>query len=169
METRSVGALFRALNAAEVRYLVVGGLAVVAHGFLRATQDIDIVVQLQDDNIRRALIALSELKYKPRAPVPILDFADPNKRQAWIIEKHMTVFSLRSVDHPLTEVDIFVREPFEFDEAFSARVEMDVVPGVPAFIVSYAQLLELKREAARPQDLEDIRRLEHVREEREDG
>jgi hypothetical protein len=160
--------VFEALNAANVRYLVVGGLAVVAHGFLRATMDVDIVVQLEPANLQRALAVLDELRYRPRAPVPILDFADPAKRQMWIDEKNMTVFSLRSVDHPLTEIDLFVREPFDFDAAFSHRLTMDVVPGVPAFIVPLRELVQLKRAAARPKDLEDLRRLEHVARERED-
>lgn len=41
MEVRSIEAIVKALNDAEVRYLIVGGLAVSAHGFMRATRDVD--------------------------------------------------------------------------------------------------------------------------------
>jgi len=41
VEKRSVEAIIGALNAARVRYLVAGGLAVVAHGYVRFTADID--------------------------------------------------------------------------------------------------------------------------------
>ena len=44
MEVRSVEAILRALNAAEVEYLIVGGLAVNAHGFVRLTRDVDLVL-----------------------------------------------------------------------------------------------------------------------------
>ena len=70
MDSKGVEAVFSALNRVGARYLVVGGLAVVAHGFLRATLDVDIVLSLDPENVRRALMALSELKYRPRAPVP---------------------------------------------------------------------------------------------------
>ena len=46
----------------EVRYLVAGGLAVNVHGYLRFTKDVDLVVQLESDNIRRALAALGTLR-----------------------------------------------------------------------------------------------------------
>jgi predicted nucleotidyltransferase len=42
MKIDDVGTILRALNDANVRYLIVGGLAVVAHGYVRFTQDIDL-------------------------------------------------------------------------------------------------------------------------------
>ena len=44
MEVRSVEPIMRALNTAEVQYLIVGGLAVNAHGYVRLTRDVDIVL-----------------------------------------------------------------------------------------------------------------------------
>ena len=58
-----------ALDAAQVRYLVVGGVAVVLHGHLRVTAELDLVVQLDEGNVRRALAALAGLDFRPRAPV----------------------------------------------------------------------------------------------------
>ncbi len=49
MELRSVEAVVAALNAAEVRYLIVGGLAVNAHGYQRTTVDLDMVIQLHTE------------------------------------------------------------------------------------------------------------------------
>jgi hypothetical protein len=46
------------LERAGVRYLVVGGVAVVLHGYLRTTLDLDLVIQLEPDNLDRALTAL---------------------------------------------------------------------------------------------------------------
>ena len=58
-----------ALNTEGIRYLVVGGVAVVLHGHLRTTADLDLVIQLEPDNVRRAMRALTALGYAPRAPV----------------------------------------------------------------------------------------------------
>jgi hypothetical protein len=65
----SFEAIVRALNEAGVRYLVAGGLAVNAQGYLRFTKDADVVIQLVPDNIKRAFAALAALGYKPLAPV----------------------------------------------------------------------------------------------------
>ena len=69
MTRHGVESLFEALNAAGVRYLVVGGLAVVAHGYVRFTADVDLVLDLEAENARRALDVMRNLGYRPRAPV----------------------------------------------------------------------------------------------------
>jgi len=58
MEVRSVETIFSALNAADVKYLVVGGLAVNAYGYERLTRDVDLVIGLEPENIIRGLRAL---------------------------------------------------------------------------------------------------------------
>ena len=68
MKLASFEAIVRALEDASVRYLIVGGLAVNAHGFLRFTKDVDFVVQLAPDNIERAFVALRGLGYRPMVP-----------------------------------------------------------------------------------------------------
>ena len=53
--------LCAALNAHEVRYLVVGGMAIIQQGFLRATEDIDLLIESSVQNIERVRSALSIL------------------------------------------------------------------------------------------------------------
>ena len=65
-----------ALNQAHVRYLVVGGVAVVLHGYLRTTADLDLIIQLDRDNVLRAIRTLQDHHYCPRAPVAVEDFAN---------------------------------------------------------------------------------------------
>ena len=76
MEVRSVEAMVRALNTAEVEYLIVGGLAVNAHGYERLTQDVDLVIRLAPRNIVRGLRALGEIGYRMPIPVTLEQFAD---------------------------------------------------------------------------------------------
>ncbi|HVR96719.1 MAG TPA: hypothetical protein VMW27_08905 [Thermoanaerobaculia bacterium] len=52
------------LERARVRYLVVGGVAVVLHGYLRTTLDLDLVLQLEQANVERALEALAGLDFE---------------------------------------------------------------------------------------------------------
>ncbi|HEY6104570.1 MAG TPA: hypothetical protein VIV59_01215, partial [Anaeromyxobacteraceae bacterium] len=76
------------------------GVAVVLHGHLRTTADLDLVVSLVPANVRRALAALGGLGFRPRAPVRADDFADPAARAGWAEEEGMTVFSLWSAQVP---------------------------------------------------------------------
>lgn len=163
MEQRSIEAIVQALNAAEVRYLIAGGLAVVAHGYVRFTADLDLIVDLEEENTKRALRALAGLGYQPRAPVVLDEFADPQKRRQWVRDKGLTVFSLFSRAHPVTELDLFVEMPLDFNTAYVAATRMEIGPGLPATFVSYEHLVELKRQAGRPQDLDDIAKLQAVR------
>jgi hypothetical protein len=164
----SVEAIVAALNSAQVRYLIAGGLAVVAHGFVRFTADVDVILDLDAGNLGRAIEALEKLGYRPRAPVPLRDFKVPEKREEWVRDKALTVFSLYSPEHQATEVDLFVEAPLDFDEAFRAATRLDVAPGIEAVFVGYDDLVRLKRRAGRPSDLADIEQLKAIRSERQD-
>ena len=166
--TGSYEVVFAALQRSGVRYLVVGGVAVVLHGHPRFTADLDLVLALDAANVRAALAALAELGYRPRAPVPAEDFADPGKRADWIRNKSMIVFSLASPAHPMTEVDLFVEEPFSFEEAYRRAVWADLGE-VRVAVASIADLVDMKRRAGRPQDLEDVSHLEAIARDLEPG
>jgi hypothetical protein len=160
--------VFAALQHAGVRYLVVGGVAVVLHGHPRFTADIDLVVALTPGNALAAVRALAGLGYRPRAPVDGALFADAAARRRWIDEEGLTVFTLWSPDHPATEIDLFVQEPFPFDVAWARATVADLgVAKVP--VASIEDLIALKRAAGRPKDLEDVRVLEALARERADG
>jgi predicted nucleotidyltransferase len=161
MAAHPIEQVLAALNSAGVRYLVVGGVAVVLHGHLRTTADLDLVVALADDNVRRAIPALGLLGFRPRVPVPAEDFLDPEKRATWITEKGLTVFSLWSGQLPGIEVDLFVKEPFDFDQAYARgiRVSLD---STTATVASLDDLIALKRAAGRPLDLADVEALEAI-------
>lgn len=161
MTAHPIEQVLASLNAAGVRYLVVGGVAVVLHGHLRTTADLDLVVSLEPSNARRAIDAVAALGYRARAPVPAERFADAAERAAWISEKELTVFSLWSDRLPGLELDLFVREPFDFEQAWARRVTVSL-DTTTATVVGLQDLLALKREARRPQDLADVEALEAI-------
>lgn len=151
------------LEQAGVRYLVVGGVAVVLHGYLRTTLDLDLVLQLQRDNLDLALEALAGLGFQPQAPVPLSAFADPRIRESWLREKNMTVFSLWHPDHPGFALDLFIQEPFDFDAAYSRAVRVSLQE-IQVTVVSRDDLVAMKRAAGRARDLEDIAALDELAE-----
>ena len=167
MERRSVEAIARVLNQAHSRYLVAGGLAVAAHGLVRFTAAVDLVLDPEPAALLRAVEALASLGYRPRAPVEFAEFADPSKRASWARDKGLTGFSTFSPQHPATEVDLFIEPPFDFERADARASQLDVGPGVAATFVALDDLMEMKRRAGRPQDLQDIAGLESLADSRE--
>ena len=162
MKAESLQAIIAALNDADVRYLIVGGLAVVAHGYVRYTVDVDLVVALDRDNIQRALSALQGLGYKPRVPVAMLDFADERIREGWIREKGMIVFQLISDQHIDTNVDLFVTMPFDFDAQWERASWQPVLGDMKAPVLAMNELLAMKRQAGRSKDRLDIEALQKM-------
>lgn len=158
MKLNDIEAILRALNDADVLYLIVGGLAVVAHGYVRATVDIDIVLNLEEANARRAMRALTAIGYRPLVPVDALEFADSEIRKRWQTEKHMIVFQLRNPDRNSTRLDLFVEEPFPFSEEL-AQAKWESVAGIKAPVLRLERLLQMKRDSGRPQDLADVEQL----------
>ena len=159
MKLASFKEIVRALDVAKVRYLVVGGLAVIAHGYGRTTYDVDLVIQLEPDNIRKAFAALQNIDYHPSVPITAAQFSDPALRESWQLEKGMLVLKFWSDQHKETRLDVFVSEPFPFEEELRHVVPRQVVPGLLAPVVGLDTLLEMKRVANRPKDLADIDEL----------
>ena len=159
MEVRSVEAIVKALNGAQVQYLIVGGLAVNAHGYERFTKDVDLVIGLERENIIRGLRSLMAIGYQMRIPVTPEQFADPALREEWRRDKNMVVLQLWSDAHRRTPIDVFVYEPFDFQQELARRSQQPIAGNEMASIVSYQTLLELKRSAGRSQDLMDIEKL----------
>ncbi|MGH9318035.1 MAG: nucleotidyl transferase AbiEii/AbiGii toxin family protein [Thermoanaerobaculia bacterium] len=161
MPANAIVSILGTLAEARVRYVVVGGVAVVLHGHLRFTADLDLVLALDATNVLAALSALKTLGFQPRAPVQADQFADPAVRASWIREKGLVVFSLWSPSYPGTDVDIFAEEPIPFAE-LSARAKTADLPDLSVPIASIPHLIAMKRTAGRPMDLADIAALERI-------
>ena len=153
--------LFRTLNEDGGRYVLVGGLAVVLHGHLRATGDVDLVVDLAPEQVHRTLNALDRVGFRPYVPVSASEFADPARRAEWIQDKAMLVFSMRP-SQGVPMVDLFLEPPMPFDRLWDRSVVM-TMRGVPVRVVGLEDLIELKRRAGRPEDLADAEALGAIR------
>jgi predicted nucleotidyltransferase len=165
MRLRDVETILRALDEAEVRFLIVGDLAVVAHGYVRYTADVDLVLDLNRENVVNAISALQRIGYKPLIPVDPLQFADPQTRDRWREEKGMLVFQLLDPNRPDTRIDLFVTEPFDFAKEYASAYQEEVA-GVAAPVVRLETLIAMKEQVGRSQDLADISELRKVAENR---
>ncbi|HEB94181.1 MAG TPA: hypothetical protein ENI94_12110 [Gammaproteobacteria bacterium] len=169
MKLQTLEAIFRALNEAGVRYLVVGGLAVNVHGYQRLTNDLDLVIQLGRDNILAAFQALSSLGYQASVPVTPEQFASAENRQKWQVEKNMQVLCLVSNQHPETPLDIFITEPFDFDREYEAALRGGIAKGLEVRFVTIPTLIAMKEFADRERDRDDIQHLRWILEEQKEN
>lgn len=153
--------VYVALTEAGVRFVVVGGTAVVVQGHARMTVDLDLVVDLAVGPATAAVTALSGLGLLPRLPVDVREFADEATRRSWVEQRNLQVFSLYDPDNPWREVDLFATEPIPLAELWAQATVLDVA-GVSVRVASRRHLIAMKRQAGRPQDLADIAALEEL-------
>lgn len=153
--------VFRELNKSKVRYLVVGGGAVVLHGVVRMTADLDLFVDFEEKNLLKFGEILTQLGYRPKLPVKTSDFADAYKREKWRKEKNMLVFPFFHLKRYQDHIDVFVYEPVDFEKAYKEKEFMEAgrmkIP-----VVSIKYLKRMKDIAGRPQDIADIEALKEV-------
>lgn len=144
-----------------VRFVVVGGIAVVIHGYARLTADIDLVIDLEKDNVLRCVVALTARGLRPLLPVAAADFADEKIRNDWTENRNLQVFTMRDPHNPMLTVDLFARPPIPFGDLWTDAETLSL-GGRPIRIASLAHLIAMKRTAGRPQDLIDVERLEAI-------
>lgn len=154
--------LFRALDRDEVRYLLIGGLAINIHGVERATMDVDLMLALDEQNLARFLKTAESLALTPVLPVQLADLANKEKRQEWIETKHMLAFALRPPEAYAPTIDILVKPVVPFEDAYLRRIEKDV-GGFKVVLASLDDLIAMKTGTGRQSDASDIEALRRLR------
>ena len=165
MKYDTIKKILKALNDAKVRYAVAGGVAVVSYGYARFTKDLDLIIDLERENLLKGLNALASVGYKTKIPVTFEAFANEENRKRWKEEKGMLVLPLYSDQDWETTVDVFSSPVINFDSP-NVTERMEAAPGLFAPILGLHELIRLKKEAGRPQDLIDIQKLEFFLHER---
>ncbi len=136
--------LLSAFHAHGVKYLVVGGYAVIFHAQPRSTKDIDLLIQTDSENARAIYAALADFGL-PMGEIRAEDFAEKGS-------------FFRFGYEPQT-VDILPEVPgVSFEEAWQRRISGTVDPatGLTAFFMSAEDLIASKLASGRPQDLADV-------------
>jgi len=146
------------LSKQNARYLVVGAVAMNAHGYFRSTYDLDIMPDLSEKNLDKFLNVLKQKKYKPRVPVNPEELKDSKKREEWYNEKNMGVFSFWR-DNDTSEIDLLIYHPIDFEKAYE-RKSIVHLQGINIPVASVKDLIEMKKISGRDKDLLDIKTLE---------
>lgn len=150
--------LLPALSKAEVELIIVGGVAAIVHGSARLTQDLDVVYRRTPENIGRLAVAL-------RPFAPYLRDAPPGLPFRWDAEtiRRGLNFTLTTSAGPLDVLgEIAGGGTYETLISHSRKLS---VFGVECYCLGLDRLIQAKRDAGRPKDLEVIAELEALREE----
>lgn len=138
------GRILQDLNEAGVRYVLIGGIALIRHGVVRATRDVDAVFDPAPENLARieALIAEWKATRPDGSPLPAAPI-DPSR------SLHLLI--------PFGELDLISEQVagIRFSD-LSARADTKQVDGVAAPICSLADLVTMKRAVGRERDLADL-------------
>ena len=156
-----IAELLQSLCDAQVDYVLVGGLAVQLHGFLRSTFDIDLVLAMNDENLVRFIDVAKQYGLFPAIPVSIDSLRNADQIEAWYREKGMLAFSLREPQIGGSVLDVLVRPDVPFDQLCLNAVAGELY-GRRVPIASIDDLITMKRIANRPKDRLDVVALEKI-------
>jgi len=133
--------------AREVKFLVVGGYALAAHGHPRATKDLDVWILIDPANAARLVQALEDFGMES-VGLKANDFLEPD--------------IVVQLGYPPVRIDLITSATgVEFEHCWVNRMDVPVGP-VTAGFISREDLITNKRSAARPQDLVDVEILEDL-------
>jgi hypothetical protein len=157
-----IAELLQSLSGESVQYVLVGGLAVQLHGFMRSTFDIDLVLAMNDGNLTRFIAVAKRYGLVPSIPVPIDTLRDANQIEQWHRGKGMLAFALREPQVGGSVVDILVRPNVPFEQLMANAVAGELF-AQKIWIASIDDLITMKRIANRAKDQLDIAALEKIK------
>ena len=131
--------------ARKVKFLIVGGYALAAHGHPRATKDLDVWVMIEPDNAERLVFALEDFGMDSIG-LDASDFAEPD--------------IVVQLGYPPMRIDLLTSASgVDFETCWTRRMNV-AVGSVEAGFISYEDLIANKRASGRPQDVVDVGVLE---------
>lgn len=135
--------VFKFFQQHEVKYVVIGGIAAVLHGIPRATFDLDILIEANEENVRRLLEALENAGFGTATMTNTKD----------VLANEITVFDDR------IRIDVQTHTPgITFGDAWNRRKTV-IYNGQKFFILSKEDLIKSKQASGRDIDKEDVRLL----------
>lgn len=144
--------LLGVLREHEVDFVVVGGLAAIAHGSRRMTLDLDVIPRPDAANFERLATAIDALGVPPGV-VGDGRFASIDPRDSVDLARSHSI-SLRTVAGQLDILNAASSAP-PYDELQARGVALEIA-GIPVCVVGLDDLIAMKQASGRPKDLQDV-------------
>jgi hypothetical protein len=152
--------ILREFQKQRVKYILVGGIAVNLHGYMRTTADLDILVEMKDSNLEKVAKILKKRGYHVKQPVDPIGIADKRIREDWVKNKHMKAFNFYKEDE-FKEVDIIIKSPISYDIA-KKNIQRIKVGDMILPIIAINDLINMKKKTGRDIDKLDIKMLAKI-------
>ena len=151
--------LCQELNKNKVAYAIVGGYALAFHGAVRGTLDIDFIVKWNKKNLIKAIDVLTSLGLQSRLPLKVEEVFD--FRDEYIKNKNLIAWNFYNPNNLLEQVDIIITQ--DLDDYKLKKIKSS---GVEIHLLSLDSLIKMKEEAGRKQDIEDVKSLKRIKNEK---
>jgi len=148
--------LHQLLKREKIPYALVGGFAVSLHGVVRGTVDVDIVLPHKEDVFVRFEAVLKKAHYASRLPVnaqEVFQF-----RQEYIERRNLVAWTFIHQQDPSKYIDVVLTHNLDKMKVEYVQFQKEKIP-----LVALEDLIAMKKQSGRMQDLEDIKALEYVR------
>jgi predicted nucleotidyltransferase len=150
--------LIRLLSENEVEFIIVGGAAATAHGSARLTLDLELVYSRSAENIKNVVNALRHIE-------PYLRGAPPGLPFEWSVETVQKGLNF-TLTTSMGALDLLgeIVGGGGYEQLLPDTIKIEI-GGVECLCLSLERLIEVKRAAGRPKDLETIAELERIQQE----
>lgn len=160
MAELDIQGILEALDVEGVDYLLIGGVAVGFHGYVRATKDVDIVPSPDPANLARLASVLRKLEAEVEGAEEFgeMELPDPLDPTAlalggnWVLRTRLGRFDVMQ----------WIGDDSLWERLSPAAVSAEL-GDIDVLVVAYEDLVALKRQAGRPEDLADLKRLSEAR------
>lgn len=136
----------KALNSQQVEYILVGGMAVILHGYVRTTGDMDVWVKKTKDNYKKLIAAFAEFQ------MPVFDMTEENfmsdRFDVWMFGREPVKIELMTTVKGLDFGDTFDKSQVHIEDGLQIR------------FLHINSLIDAKKAAGRYKDLDDINQLQ---------
>ncbi len=146
----------KCLKAHKINYAIVGGYAVALHGAPRGTIDIDFIICQREEAYIAIERAFKSIGLQSRLPVTAKEVFQ--FRQEYIEKRNLIAWSFYNPQNPLEIVDIIITENLD-----DCTVIEKIYAKEHIRILSKKDLIRMKKQSGRPQDLADIQALEMIK------
>lgn len=131
-------------NQYEVKYLVIGGYAVSVHGYPRSTKDMDVCIEISESNAAKMVNVINDFGFSSLHLT----------KEDFMHENYITQLGYEPV-----RIDILNDlSGIDFETAWKNKKVVNMLD-VPVNFIGYNELMKVKENAGRPQDLADIDKL----------
>lgn len=147
--------ILRAFEEQKLKYLIVGGVAVNLHGYPRFTNDLDILLALDHENLAIMKRIMESMGYQQRLPISIQELEDTDKVRTLMKEKGLVAYSFIHTQEPQFSIDVLVSASMDF-EKFSVHTMKAEVWDLQIPVVSIDDLIAMKQDSEREKDVQDV-------------